>query len=310
MKQLSTILLILFSFQGFSQEEVEWFQPGQEWYYNVYCFQDYACGAVHYTVGETELIDGEEAAVLTRTENDEILEEPQVSSEYLRYANDTVWRYSTVAEAWHFLYDMGAEPGDVWTIQEDVFYGYSFDGNEPEEIPLFKVLVDSVVVWVDIPDSPLSQRRVVYTSPVLNDAEESWYTFGPILEGIGPVGIAHDLIGNEAGVALPLQSPSFQCFLDNGDLAYGSSGSPCFTLGTNDIKQLESGLVYPNPASESIFWNKPIDELRVFDALGKLVLQTGKAINQVSVSELERGFYTVVLIREGKSFSQKLLINR
>src|SRR5690606_22115265 len=195
---------------------------GQEWYYNVYCYQQYGCGHTYYDVSGTETIGEKETGVLTMIYLDEIVEEPIIEVEYLRYENDTVWRYSTIAAEWHILWDIGAEVGDIWTIQEDVFYGYSDDGLEPDEIPLFKVVVDSVVFWEEVPNSTLTNRRMIYTSPINEGLEESLYIFGPILEGVGPVGGSHNLIGNSTGVALPLQSPYFQCFLIDGALTFGS----------------------------------------------------------------------------------------
>lgn len=317
MKQFFTLFLFLFSLHSYSQDEVEWFQPGQEWYYNVYCLQDFGCGYTYYEVIGNEIVGGEEANAFTRIYLDESIDEPIVSNEYLRFENDTAWRYSTSAGEWHMLWDIGAEPGDVWTIQNDVFYGYNDSGEDPDDIPLFKVVVDSVAFWGVVPDSPLIDRRVVYVSPVVNEFEESYFTFGPILEGVGPVGGAHDLIGNSSATALPLQSPYFQCFLHEGvltygsdQLAYGSGSSPCFTLQTSEVDEVDKGLIYPNPATESIFLNEPIDGLRIFDAVGKLVLQTNQMSGSLSVDHLEAGLYTVVIDKEGEVFSQKLMITK
>jgi hypothetical protein len=300
-----------------AQDQIEWFQPGHEWYYNVYCLQTFGCGYTYYEVNDTEILDGKEASVLTRIYLDESMEDPLLDTEYLRFENDTAWRYSAEAEEWHMLWDIGAEPGDIWTIQEDVFYGYSYDGVEPDEVPLFKVMVDSVAFWAEVPNSPLTNRRMVYVSPVVNEMDESTYTFGPILEGVGPVGGAHDLIGNSTGTALPLQSPYFQCFLDGGvltygsdQLAYGSGSSPCFTLETSEVEEVDQGLIYPNPATETIFWDEPITAIQLFDAVGKLVLQTNQARGSLSVDRLEAGLYTVVIERGGQSFSQKLMITK
>jgi hypothetical protein len=308
MKQLITFLLVVISIPAFSQE-VEWFQPNQEWYYNVYCFQEYACGYTHYDFAQTEIIGGEEATLLNRSYSDENVDEPILNTEHLRFENDTVWRYSAVAEQWHMLWDIGADVGDVWIIQEDVFYGYE-NANEPEEIALFKVMVDSVAIWEEVPDSPLTDRRVIYTLPLTDENEESQYVFGPILEGVGPIGGAHDLIGNWAENLLPLQSPTFQCFLDNGDLAYGSADSPCNTLSASEPVELKSGLVYPNPAMDFIKWDEPIDQVTLIDPTGKIVLQKqiNGLSNELSLDGLPRGFYTVVM-QDGKgSFSQKLIV--
>lgn len=312
MKRSILFLFISFSFSGFCQDEVQWFQPGQEWYYNVYCFQEFACGYTYYQVSGTETFNEKEATVLTRIYFDEIVEEPLVESEYLRFENDTVWRYFSIAQEWHMLWDMGAEVGDVWTIQEDVFYGYSYDGSEPETIPLFKVVVDSISFWEEVPDSPLTNRRMIYTSPIVNELEESEYAFGPILEGVGPVNGAHDLIGNSAGTALPLQSPYFQCFIQAGALIYGEPESPCFTLGTEDIQQVQDGLIYPNPAYDAIRWDDSFQSLTIYDVTGKVVLQNTQALNTQSldVRDLNSGFYTVVVEKENTMFSQKLVIER
>ncbi|MCZ4409828.1 T9SS type A sorting domain-containing protein [Cryomorphaceae bacterium 1068] len=313
MKRLPTFLLILFSFQGFAQDEVEWFQPGQEWYYRVFCLTTIDCGTIHYAVVGEETIGGEEAAVLTRTEIQEGWNEADVRTEYLRYESDTVWRYSLQSEEWHMLFDFGAESGDVWTIQEEEDHGYTFPGEEPQDVLLFEVVVDSVDFWMEIPESPIQNRRVVYTSPTYNPVFSA-FSFGlftaPIIEGIGPVGSASDLIGNSNFVILPTYEARFQCFLENGELVYGVGGSPCFILSTDEVEQVDHGLIYPNPASESIFWDKQIDELRIFDARGKVVLQKNQiaGVSSVSISELERGFYTVVMTGGNGIFSQKLIV--
>lgn len=317
MKQLSTFLLILFAFQGFAQDEVEWFQQGQEWYYNVYCLGEFGCGYTYYEVSGNETIAGQEAKELTRIYLDEGTEQPEVSTEYLRFENDTAWRYSEIAEAWHMLWDMDAEVGDIWTIQEDVFYGYSDYDPNPVDIPLFKVVVDSVAFWDEVPDSPLTNRRVLYVRPVVNELEESVYTFGPILEGVGPIGGAHDLIGNSSGTALPLQSPYFQCFLDGGVLTYGSDeldfgsgSSPCFALGTEEVAEVDQGLIYPNPAVDYIKWDNPADQITLIDATGRIVLQKqiNHSSNELSIDDFPKGFYTVVMNGDKGRYSQKLIV--
>jgi hypothetical protein len=73
--------------------------------------------------------------------------------------------------------------------------------------------------------------------------------------------------------------------------------------------QKERQIFFPNPASESISWAEPIDQISLFDAAGKLLMQ--KQINgeqSLSVEHLPSGFYTV-LINDGLNFfSQKLII--
>jgi hypothetical protein len=312
----ATLLFFLtFSFScAFTQDQIEWFQPGQEWYYRVFCLQTIDCGYVHYRVEGGEEIGGEEAAVLTRSEVQEGWDSVYVRTEYLRYENDTVWRYAMQSEEWHMLYDFGATPGDVWTIQDEVDHGYNMPYNEPPETPFFQVVVDSVDFWSEVPDSPLQNRRVIFTSPVYESGNPSYFSFGlftaPIIEGIGPVGTAKDLIGNDNYIILPTYEARFQCFLDNGELIYGEAGSPCYTLGTEEVVEVEYNLIYPNPATEIIYWDEPVAAIQLYDAVGKLVLQSSQVRGSLSVDHLETGLYTVLIEREGQSFSQKLMINR
>jgi hypothetical protein len=315
MKRSILFLFIFISISGFSQDEVAWFQQGQEWYYRVFCLQTVDCGYIHYAVQENEFIGGEDAAVLLRTELQEGWTEVNVRTEYLRYENDTVWRYSVNSEQWHLLFDFGAEPSDVWTIQDSVFNGYDPPDEEAPEIPLFEVKVDSVDFWTEVPGSEIQNRRVIYTSSVFNP-EYSYFSFGfspnPIIEGIGPVGTAQDLIGNGNLALLPTYEARFQCFLDNGEIIYGEPGSPCFTLGTEDIQQVQSGLIYPNPAYDAIRWNDSFQSLTIYDINGKVVLQNTQAFNiqSLDVRGLNSGFYMVVVKKKNTLFSQKLIIER
>jgi hypothetical protein len=80
------------------------------------------------------------------------------------------------------------------------------------------------------------------------------------------------------------------------------------TLSLDEV-QKERQIFFPNPAEENISWAEPIDQISIFDATGKLLLQ--KQINgeqSLSVEHLPSGFYTV-LFKDGDTiFSQKLII--
>jgi len=71
-------------------------------------------------------------------------------------------------------------------------------------------------------------------------------------------------------------------------------------------------MIYPNPAKDII--NIRFDAakenlvLRIFDAVGRVVLQTEIADDQsISISSLNAGVYQCVFTGEGKMFSQKLV---
>lgn len=72
------------------------------------------------------------------TYSNELNQETTFATEFLRFDNDTVWRYSSDAEEWHFLWDIGAEVVNVCTIQDETYFGYSLSGDE-QIVDLFKV---------------------------------------------------------------------------------------------------------------------------------------------------------------------------
>lgn len=67
-----------------------------------------------------------------------------------------------------------------------------------------------------------------------------------------------------------------------------------YPLGVNELNKI-SIQMYPNPVKENVtFKGGIVDEVKVFDLSGKLILSSDKIIdNTVSVAHLSNGFYTV-----------------
>ncbi len=243
-KSISIFTFSIISLAACAQD-FTWFDDGHEWYYRVDCMNDPACGYVQYQVlGDTLLAD-EVGRVLQKTS----LEEGQTTvilPVILRQANDTVFRYSPEAGRWHMLYDMAAEPGDVWNIQSDEEYlGYGLI--ESDEL-LFRVVVDSVATVMISGES----RRAVYTSAWTDGNIGSDFHFGYggiILEGIGPAGSARGQYGQSTTELIISHPAMFQCFISNGELLLGSAESPCITMSTSSHEaQTRHFLLFPNPA--------------------------------------------------------------
>jgi hypothetical protein len=83
-------------------------------------------------------------------------------------------------------------------------------------------------------------------------------------------------------------------------------------LSTDEPDAKPNVVLYPNPATDMLFWDGQIERLTFYNILGKMVLQQNQTLSNqsLSISNLESGFYTVVIEKPGKSFSQKLLIER
>ncbi len=218
-------------------------QEGNEWCCNVYCLLNPQCGYKHYSAEGAITVGGQTGRNVSSFTLQEMgIEETR--TDILRQSNDTIYCYSEEAGVWHLLYDFGAQPGDIWEIQTELHVGY----DEPGEPEIFKVLVDAIN-QVTIGEN---MHRVIYTSACSDNIELSSYHFGHnggrIIDGIGPVDMAHGLTGQSINELLLLRNPSFACFIADGALIWGSSASPCYTLNTANAHSDRAELnLYPNP---------------------------------------------------------------
>ncbi len=309
LKTLSLSLLtfaVLLISPPLKSQDLEWFQPGHEWYYNTYCMAGGTCGYKHYAVQGDTTVAGRTGTVLDVN----ILEETgEFHADILivQAGPDTVFRYSPEADKWHMLYDMGAEVGDVWTIQEDEFLGFGENSENPD---LFKVQVTEVVVEMIGGE----MRRKVGAEAWSDGFEMSMYGFGFIAEGIGPVGVAHGMTGSPVDVLLPLQVPGFQCFLAGGALVYGSPEAPCAVLSTRDRAERQPMRLHPNPVRDRLFFDlthadAEIVSARITDLSGRTVLSdqiSGKI--GIDVGPLPPGIYVLeVTARDNLRASEKFV---
>jgi hypothetical protein len=114
------------------------------------------------------------------------------------------------------------------------------------------------------------------------------------VEGIGEM---EDFLYSEAFCSLWDGIPmSIRCFSTNGQLLYIRPDlSSCYTSATNNLSTRPIR-AYPNPASDFLILeleqNEPVQLLMLYNALGDLVLATGKCENnRVELPLLPPGLY-------------------
>lgn len=310
----STLLLLTLAGTISAQAQPTMLDPDNEWYYNVYCLFSPQCGYKHYHISGETTVGGYTGQIVDSFTLQELGAE-ETHTDILRQSGDTVYRYSEEGEIWHILYDFGAQPGDIWEIQTDTYVGYG----EPAELELFKVLVDSTDAIAIGPNT----HRVVYTSAWYDNSVFSSYHFGHhsggIIEGIGPVGQAHGLTGQSIYVLLPLQSPSFACFIQGGVFVWGNSGSPCNALSTDQTHGFNAGLnIYPNPVRTSEVVNldlsathAQIQRVELCDLQGRIVqaYQLNQAKPLINIQDIMTpGMYLIRAWSEHGVFTQKIII--
>lgn len=85
-----------------------------------------------------------------------------------------------------------------------------------------------------------------------------------------------------------------------------------FTVGIDELIQLNDVKIYPNPTNNmiSILANQPIQEIKIFDALGKQFQPINYTINSVNgivdISNLKNGIYTVEIEFENEITRKKI----
>lgn len=280
------------------------------WYYNIYCVSTPNCGYTHYSVGQDTLLNEVSGSAVPKNSLFEGATKMATEVVILRQSNDTVFRYSPEAQSWHMLYDFGAQPGDIWNIQTDTYLGYGFE----DETDLFKISVDSI----DQINIGQNTHRVIYTSAWTDDIAPSDFHFsyngGRIIEGIGPVDQSHGLIGQSIVESLPLQNPSFACFLINGELIWGSPDSPCNTVSVEEANRSVVELIlFPNPVCDVLHISSGNENLKsgtVYNSIGLEVLSfsTNNRDANLDIHHFNPGVYIVkVRLDNGKTAIGRLV---
>lgn len=108
------------------------------------------------------------------------------------------------------------------------------------------------------------------------------------------------LIGQSTYEAMPLQNPSFACFLTDGELIWGSDDSPCNTVSVREATQENMVLnLYPNPVVDflniSSHGNAMVKSGVVYNLMGQEVysfssMDTG---SKIDLQHLNEGVYVL-----------------
>ncbi|MCC7030272.1 MAG: T9SS type A sorting domain-containing protein, partial [Chitinophagaceae bacterium] len=75
-----------------------------------------------------------------------------------------------------------------------------------------------------------------------------------------------------------------------------ANGVSCWAVGNNDLdEKLASFSIFPNPASHYIRFNAamPVQNIRIYDVTGHLLLEFQPLTNEADISHLAAGLYIV-----------------
>jgi hypothetical protein len=100
----------------------------------------------------------------------------------------------------------------------------------------------------------------------------------------------------------------------NGDSIYGTPGASCIMISVENSKSIENIKMYPNPATDVIFFsNQSLDyDVSIYDVTGSLVQRAliNNSNNSISIKALKPGMYYVQMVNSKtfESISKKLIV--
>lgn len=302
-KALFLALITITTFNGFSQyhklidESKKWVisdyrGTAQEWpytntfYYFAYFSGDTILNNTKYSKLYTQKFH--QSGIMATNAGpanltNDTLQNPILSSYFFREdtAQKKVWRYSISSPTEELLMDFSALVGDTLSAG-----GFGF-GNP--------IILDSIsTVFL----SNNNQREIRYYSNI--DNRQLNY----VIEGIGGAfGIENPYDFQGLGFD---NYASFNCYFDDNTNYYGKCDYPSYVTSViQDTKIADQAIVYPNPATNQLFFSAYVN-YQVFDVHGKLLLQ-GKG-KSVDVSSLQNNLYQITMThRNGNVFKSNFL---
>lgn len=103
-----------------------------------------------------------------------------------------------------------------------------------------------------------------------------------------------------------LQNTFTVSLLPNQIIAYNSASS---SLSTAENKKASKLSLYPNPASDKFFvQGLNTGNIEVYDAAGRMIINTQYTQNGIDISMLSKGTYVVKITDKNNNFTEKLII--
>ncbi|MGB6035487.1 MAG: T9SS type A sorting domain-containing protein [Cryomorphaceae bacterium] len=291
MKQIVFSLFCIFSMPSFAQD-AQWFELGTTWTFN-----------------HLMAFDSNQDEYLAEFEVTEITEFNGVTCSKVESTQGGLWCISV--EPPYYFYESNDSIFYAVENMDHFELAFVFDGSDSWVFPFmyqefsqeFLVSLSSSEI-ISVDGFSLKRQELNYSAigevyvDMLSELEVIEYV-GALETFIIPFGT-----GGACDGACNIQ---LRCF-SSPTFDYQNPEFSSCTLSSDEV-QKERQVFFPNPAAENISWAEPIDQISLFDATGKLLLQ--KQINgeqSLSIEHLPSGFYTVIFQDGDTNFSQKLII--
>ncbi len=252
--------------------------------------------------------------------------------------NDTTSSYQAFGD--YFAYDDGtpeAGYGLDGSGSRNASVAYQFRSEIPDSLKAIQIYFNqsfknandayfNLVVWNDNDGKPGDiVFREEALKPVLTDSLYDFYTY-KLGEAVPVDGVFY--VGWEQtsetfmNVGFDMGSKAYnQLFFQmnyvwdrsqlQGDLMIRPVIASSFVTALPDPPGEPVFSVYPNPASTflnvSLTHSSGVNELRIYDAFGKLIKSYNQPMNRINISDLKDGLYIIELVQSGKTGRKKIL---
>lgn len=279
-----------------------WAPMGAKWHYSYYGFFP---GYVDITFTADTIINGQASKELTKTFHglawNQSITSETFGYEYTYEDNGVV--YLRYQNQWDTLYNFNAQVGDSWRMAKQPFT------NVVGQNSRIKILATG-----NLNINNETRKYLVIDKCDSNNISLGWFN-DTLIENIG---FLHDYLlpydqfdgavdGNEGG--------PFRCYSDNNFATYKPSYTEVcdYIMGTEELNANASFQIFPNPVSNwiQIPFNYVNEFMKysIYSSEGKIV-QMGQTSEQIDVSNLPAGSYTLLIENLTQNRYAKMLVSR
>jgi len=277
-KFVLVILILISSVYGSSAQN--WAPVGAKWHFTKHTNMSSAFSYTTIEVEKDTMVLGKKCSKLIGNFD------PCIWQSNIMYeSNDSVYFYHTQNNDFSLLYDFGANPGDIWEINNITS---SFGLGFPDTSRILVDSVDQILIDGEI-------LRVLYTTQI-NMIESDYEFGGMIIEKIGAISFYPWLFSCDPVAGI------IRCYEDDDIFYQRDSNIACeySTVNTIDL-EIENVKAYPNPVNDKlrITIDFPFDQkinFQMIDMSNKMVLHGTLGSTTIDVSSLLRGVYVFNLV--------------
>ena len=281
------IIISVFGLLWITSFSQDWAPIGAKWYYGEgFAFSgdiDY----ILYTSEKDTTVKGQTCRKISKRHDCYCYDRPNF--ELMFSKNDSVFYYDNQLDTFQLLYNFNAIKNDSWF--------FKFKDVPSRRIDTVDINVDSVGS-IQANSKTLKQLYVTYTIR-FEDTQQQYQS--RIIEKVGDISFMFNFYPSMTMACDINYSKGIRCYddADLGNYHFDSQDYCTYTYVWTDIKNesKKNITLFPNPSNELIRITglNQTGYYSIFDINGKLIKSDIVADSQISIIDLLKGFYTIIV---------------